>query len=123
MYQPHHPPAPPAPPFRWGRFTAWTTLAAVAAFWAGGGLGIALKDDGPSEAACKTALAENYRRAMAAGGKGPEQPAPDSCDGLDAATLDRLIGEVVAEYLESPQAEEDIGRAVEEGLESAAAQP
>jgi hypothetical protein len=121
-YPPHtYPPAPPPParPFRLGRFAAWTAAAAVVAFGIGGALGVALKDDsGGDPVACKAALAENYRAAMA-DPDGPTQPAPVACIGLDEGTLMRLTGEVVSEYLDSPEADEDLGRA----LESATAQP
>jgi hypothetical protein len=118
-------PPPPRPP-RWGRFAAWTGAAAVAAFAIGGGLAVVVNDDdgtAPDPAACKTALTANYREAMAAGPDAPTPAAPPACTGLDEATLKRITGEVVAEYLGSDQAKEDLRRAFEEGMESAAASP
>ncbi|MFE9645300.1 hypothetical protein ACFYO0_14525 [Streptomyces sp. NPDC006365] len=129
QYAPHRghgwPPLPPRPP-RWGRFAAWVGGAAAAAFALGGGVAVLMNDDGSSvasPAACKTALAENYREAMAAGLDAPTPEAPPSCTGLDEATLKRITGEVVSEYLGSDQAKEDLRRAFEEGMESAAASP
>jgi len=115
------PPVPPRPP-RWGRFVAWTGAAACAAFAIGGGLAVWAQDDGDTIAtptACKAALAVNYREAMAAGPDAPTAAAPPACTGLDEATLRRITGEVVTEYLGSPQADEDARRA----MESAAGTP
>jgi hypothetical protein len=119
---PYLPPPPPSRPPRWGRFIAWTGAAAVAAFAIGGGLAVLMDDDASptaSPTACKAALTENYQEAMAAGPDAPTAAAPPSCLGLDEATLTRITGEVISEYLESPEAEEDMERL----LESAAAQP
>lgn len=55
-------------------------------------------------AACKAALADNYRKAVAAGGKGPEEKRPAACVGLDAKTLETITGQVIGEYLDSSQA-------------------
>jgi hypothetical protein len=98
----------------------------VAAFALGGGLAVWLKDDSSTSAnpaACKTALAANYREAVSNGPDGPTMAAPAACSGLDEATLKRITGEVISEYLESDQADEDLGRLLEEGMESAAATP
>lgn len=122
MHQPAYPPpAAPRPP-RWGRFIAWTALAAVAAL--GAGVGVAhLAHSGDSglaanRAGCKAALAVNYRKAMANGGKGPTASEPPACVGLDTKTLERITGEVVDEYLKSDQAKKDLGKAFEDGMKS-----
>lgn len=118
MNQPPHP-----RPLRWGRFTAWTTAAAITAFALGGGLGILLADDGDeplaNPAACKEALWENLRKTSAAGPNAPTASAPPACLGLDRATLERITREVISEYWDSPEAE----KAVEDALRSATARP
>lgn len=105
MYQPSYlPPMPASPvrPPRWGRFVLWTGVAAVAAFAIGGGLAVWTDDDGGGDAAaCKQALAANYAEAVAAGPDAPSAAAPPSCSGLDQATLRRITGEVVTEYVGS----------------------
>jgi hypothetical protein len=119
MHPSSYPPPPPAArPPRWGRFIAWTCAAAVAAFAIAGGVAALTKDDdgdGPvaSPAACKAALADNYRKVMANGGKGPTASEPPACVGLDQKTLERSTGEVVDEYLKSDQAKKDFGRLLE----------
>lgn len=69
-------------------------------------------------AACKTALAANYRKAMADGGNGPEQKQPAACVGVDAKTLKKITGEVVSEYLDSDQASKDLASVVPTPSES-----
>ncbi|MCM8555357.1 hypothetical protein [Streptomyces sp. STCH 565 A] len=123
---PNYPPPPdwtPPPPARppWGRFAAWTAGAAIAAFAGGGGLAALLDDGGEpiaSETACRAALADNYRDAVAAGPDAPSSSTPPACIGLPQATLERLIGEVVKEYLDSPEAEQAVEDAMREALES-----
>jgi hypothetical protein len=89
-----------------------------------GGAALLTRDDGTaSAAACKAALADNYRKVMAAGGKGPEQERPAACVGLDAKTLEKITGEVIGEYLGSEQAKKDLGEAFEDGMASAMATP
>jgi predicted small lipoprotein YifL len=68
-------------------------------------------NDNANPAACKTALAENYRKAMA-DPDGPSASAPSACTGLGATTLKRLTGEVISEYLDSDQAAKDLGTAL-----------
>lgn len=63
-------------------------------------------------AACKSALADNYRKAVAAGGKAPEQKRPAACVGLDAKTLEKITGQVISEYLDSSQASKDLASAI-----------
>lgn len=129
MSQPSYPPqpeygwAPPPPPprRRWPRVLIWVVALPVLGVAIGGGAALLTKDDGvsASPAACKTALAANYRKAVADGGEGPQMGEPAACKGLDQATLERLTGEVVSEYLDSPEAKE----LFEQGLESAAPSP
>lgn len=97
----------------------------MAAFAVGGGLGILLEDGGgPASAdACKVALADNYRQARANGPDGPTLDAPAACAGVDAVTLRKLTGDVIAEYLDSPEADEDMRRAMESAMASAAGEP
>lgn len=129
---PNYPPPPPGwtppPPLparpRWGRWAAWTAGAALAAFAVGGGLAVLL-DDGSepiaSETACRDGLRENMTKAAADGADSSPLPAPAACYGLDQATLERITGEVMAEYLDSPEAEKAFEDAMREALESAAA--
>lgn len=104
MHPPH--PQPPTPkPFNWGRWAAWTALAAAAAFLIVGGIARLTHhgNSAPATAnpeACKTALAANYRKAMA-NPSAPTPSAPTACAGLDEETLKRITGEVVSEYLDS----------------------
>jgi len=88
----------------------------------GWGAVLATGDDG-DPAACKTALAHNYRKAMTDGAKGPEQPRPAECRGLDTKTLKKITGEVIGEYLDSDQADKDLGKAFEDGVKSALPTP
>lgn len=62
--------------------------------------------------ACKSALADNYRKAVRAGGKGPAEKRPAACVGLDAKTLEKITGQVISEYLESDQASKDVASAI-----------
>ncbi|MFE0801105.1 hypothetical protein [Streptomyces sp. NPDC058812] len=117
------PPPPPARP-RWGRFAAWTAGVAVAAFAIGGGLAVLTDDDGDepiaNPTACKAALSEGAREAMVAGDDAtPATALPAPCVGLDEATLQRLTGEAMAEYLDSPEAGAAFEDAMREALESA----
>ncbi|MEU3161800.1 hypothetical protein ABZ753_31010 [Streptomyces griseoincarnatus] len=132
---PNYPPPGPgwAPPPsaaqrpRWGRFAAWTAVAAIAAFAVGGGIAIINDDSGQPIAnptACKEALYEHAREAMAAGEKAtPATALPAPCAGLDQVTLKRITGEVIAEYWKSPEADKAVEDAVREAVESAAAAP
>lgn len=70
--------------------------------------------------ACKTVLADNYRKAMANGGKGPDQKEPAACKGLDQKTLERITGEVLKEYMSSDQAKKDVNKAFEDSIEQQA---
>lgn len=123
---PYYPPPPPPPPRKkHGAAIAWFVVACVAAALTGGGVAIATKDgnDGGGDSfanpvACKTALAENYREAVAAGPDAPTASAPPACVGLDRAALERITGEVVAEFLESPEAEQLFEDGLESGLPS-----
>lgn len=79
-------------------------------------------DDSADPAACKTALAENYRKAMA-DPSAPSASEPSACTDLEAKTLKRLTGEVIAEYLDSDQAAKDLGGAIPTPSESASVSP
>ncbi|MEU3851737.1 hypothetical protein [Streptomyces sp. NPDC029554] len=127
---PHYPPPPPAPPRqpRWGRFTAWTAGAAIAAFAIGGGLGAWLDDDTTtaSPGSCKAALTENLHEATEAATAGSEispMPPPPECLGVDQVTLERITGEVIADYWKSPEADKAVEDAMRRAMESAAATP
>ncbi|MDH6610266.1 hypothetical protein M2164_005901 [Streptomyces sp. SAI-208] len=115
------PPPPPVPRRRWPRALAWVAGLVALGVVIGGGAALLTKDDGTSAspAACKRVLTEGYRKAMANGGKGPEQKRPPECAGLDTKTLERITGEVISEYLASDQAKDDLGKAVEDGMRSA----
>ncbi|WP_406418019.1 hypothetical protein [Streptomyces sp. NBC_01614] len=94
----------------------------------GGGAALAAKGDGGDEsiadpAACRTALAKNLREATAAGPDASPLPAPPACLGLDEATLERITGEVISEYWESPEAEKVVEDAWREAWESAFPSP
>ncbi len=67
-------------------------------------------DSKPDVAACKAALAKQLDTAVKAGDKAEEGSRPDECEGVNTATLQRLLGEVT---------EERVGKAVEDGLSSA----
>ncbi|WP_370665420.1 hypothetical protein [Streptomyces sp. IBSBF 2507] len=118
------PPPPPARP-RWGRFAAWTAGAAIAAFAVGGGLAVLLDDEGgepiASETACREALVKSMRETAAAGTDAPDASAPAACYGLDKATLERIMGDVITQYMDSPEAEKAFEDAMREAMESAAA--
>lgn len=102
-------------------------MAAVAAFAIAGGIARLTHHNGSGpvadRSACKAALADNYRKVMANGGKGPTASEPPACVGLDQKTLERITGEVVDEYLNSDQAKKDLGKAFKDGMESALATP
>ena len=118
------PPPPPPPRRQWPRVLAWVVALPVLGVAIGGGVALLTKDDSPaSPAACKSVLADNYRKVMADGGKGPEQKQPPECAGLDTKTLKKITGEVISEYLDSEQAKKDLGNAFEDGMASAMATP
>ena len=118
------PPPPPPPRRRWPRVLVWVLALPVLGVVIGGGAALLTKDDSSaSPAACKTVLASNYRKVMADGGKGPEQKQPPACAGLDTETLKKITGEVISEYLDSEQAQKDLGKAFEDGVASAMATP
>jgi hypothetical protein len=128
MSQPSYPPqpeygwAPPPPPprRRWPQVLAWVVALPVLGVAIGWGAVLLTKDDSSaSPAACKTVLADGYRKVMANGGKGPEQKQPPECVGLDTETLKKITGEVISEYLDSEQAKEDLGKAFDDGVASA----
>jgi hypothetical protein len=116
--QPGWAPPPPAPRRRWPRVLAWVVALPVLGVGIGWGAVLVTEDRG-DPGACKTALAANYRDAVRAGDGAEQMPAPSSCKGLSEATLKRITGEVIAEYLDSPEAVEDLERS----MESAAASP
>lgn len=121
--QPEYGWTPPAPPprRRWGRIIAVVVALPVLGVGIGWGAVLLTRDDdaSASPAACKSALADNYRTVMANGGKGPKQKQPSACAGLDAKTLEKITGEVVSEYLDSDQAKKDLNKAFEDGVKSA----
>lgn len=130
MSQPPYPPPPgwtpppPPPRRRWPRVLVWVLALPVLGVAIGWGAVLVTKDDSSaSPAACKTVLADNYRKVMADGGKGPEQKQPPECVGLDTKTLKRITGEVISEYLDSEQAKKDLGKAFEDGMASALPTP
>ncbi|MEV7004346.1 hypothetical protein AB0N62_43025 [Streptomyces sp. NPDC093982] len=108
------PPMPDFPPPQRKRRAplTWFAAACVAAALAGGGAALLTRGDSGAEsiadpAACKAKLTENYRKVMANGAKGPTQKAPTACAGLNEETLEQITGEVITEYLDSDQAEQD----------------
>jgi hypothetical protein len=117
--QPGWAPPPPASRRRWPRVLAWVVALPVLGVGIGWGAVLVTQDDEGDPAACKRALAVNYRDAVRAGDGAKQMPAPSSCKGLSEATLKRITGEVISEYLDSPEAVEDLERS----MESAAAQP
>ncbi|MFF0588447.1 hypothetical protein ACFYWD_21020 [Streptomyces sp. NPDC003781] len=60
-------------------------------------------------------------KATADGPDGESLPAPVACYGLDKATMERIAGEVMEAYLDSPEAEKVFEDAIREAMESAAA--
>lgn len=122
--QPGWAPQPPPCRRRWGRVLVWVVALPVLGIGVGWGVVLVREEGGGGDAgACKAALAENYREAVAAGPDAPSMGAPASCAGLSGATLERITGEVVSEYLDSDEAAEDLERAFEEGMASATASP
>ena len=118
------PPPPPPPRRKWPRVLVWVLALPVLGVVIGGGAALLTKDDSSaSPAACKRVLAANYQKAVADGGKGPDQKKPAACAGLDTKTLKKITGEVLSEYLASEQAEKDLGKAFEDGVASAMATP
>ncbi|MFC7983820.1 hypothetical protein [Streptomyces sp. NPDC057336] len=113
------PPPPPSARPRWGRFAAWTIGGAIAAFAIGGGIATLTDNDGEPIAnptACKKAMTE----AMASGEEArPADSLPAPCVGLGEETLQRLVGEAIAEYLDSPEADRVFEDAWRDALESA----
>ncbi|MDN3244144.1 hypothetical protein [Streptomyces sp. ZSW22] len=116
------PPPPPARP-RWGRFAAWTAGAAIAAFAIGGGVAVLTDDDGEqiaNPAACKDAMTEAMQENAGAGEKAsPADSLPTPCVGLNEEVLQRLMGEAITEYWDSPEADRVFEDAWREALESA----
>lgn len=81
-----------------------TKLAALAAstlLLAGCAASPARQDDTakPDVAACKAAMKVQFQEGMATPG-GPTGSKPQACVGVDDATLQRLVGEILAEALE-----------------------
>ncbi|MFF4166885.1 hypothetical protein [Streptomyces sp. NPDC001741] len=58
--------------------------------------------------ACKAAMAKDFSKAMAAGGKAEQADRPDACDGIDDATAQRLAGEVATEWAAGEKAAADL---------------
>ena len=116
---------PPPPRRRWPRILVWVVALPVLGVGIGWGAVLLTKDDGTpaSAAACKTVLADNYRKVMANGGKGPDQKRPTECAGLDTKTLEQITKEVIGEYLDSDQAKKDMNKAFEDGMRSAVPTP
>ncbi|WP_121701537.1 hypothetical protein [Streptomyces sp. E5N298] len=118
---PFHTPSQARP--RWGRFAAWTVGAALAAFAIGGGLALLLDDGGgepiASETGCREAVVKSMHENAAVGLDASAMSAPAACYGLDKATLERIAGEAVTEYLDSPEAEKAVKDAMREAMESA----
>lgn len=124
---PHYPPPPPPRPNRTNAIIIWTAVVLIAAI-VGAGLYVSQSDDDGGggivdPVACKQALAENLRKASAAGPDAPTAPAPPACVGLDEATLERITGEVISEYWEGPEAEKLFGDAWRDAVESAYPSP
>ena len=125
QHPPHPEQQPPPRPIRWSRFAAWTVAAAVAAFAVGGLIASQAGNGGASVAsppACKKALAANFQKAMTDPDASPA-PEPAACVGLDEATLERIGGEVMAEYTASPEAEKAFEDQWRKAWESATATP
>lgn len=106
-------PPPPPPRRRWGRIVALVLALPVLGVGIGWGAVLVTKDDAGDPAACKRALAVNYRDAVRAGGGAEQMPEPSSCKGVPEAVLKRITGEVISEYLDSPEADEDMERLME----------
>ena len=65
----------------------------------------------------KKAMVEQYRDTVAKGDDTPESRRPKACADVDDATLTRIKGEAIKEYLESDDAEKAIDEAVKDGLD------
>lgn len=74
-------------------------------------------------AACKTAMAEQFDKTMAAGDKAEEAAPPAACDGVDDKTLERLVGEVTDEWMKSDKGRQHFEGAVDGAIESAVPEP
>lgn len=66
-----------------------------------------------STAACKDALAKQLHEASQNGKKGTHPP---SCEGLDTKTLERLVGEVTEEWLDSEDADKVVSDALDDAF-------
>ena len=77
-----------------------TSLAATAALAGCGGGDEPNKSPDDKVAACKAAMKSDYAKALAT----PDVPSasrPPACEGVDHATLERLVGEVMTEVTPS----------------------
>lgn len=72
-------------------------LAAAAAVLLVSGCGSSGKAPAPDQDACRAAMVEEFRLALATGEEGTEPP---SCVGLDKATLTKLAGEAMDKAME-----------------------
>lgn len=71
---------------------------------------------GANPEACKAALAERFDAAMAKEGIGSPPPA---CAGLASKTLERITGEVMKDWMASPEGEKYFEESFEQGVEDA----
>ncbi|MER7574912.1 hypothetical protein [Streptomyces sp. NPDC126514] len=120
-------PPPPQRPNRTNAIIIWTAVALIALIVGAGVLVAQSDDDGGSgiadPVACRAAMKESLREAMAAGPEAPTPAPPSACLGLDEGTVEQLVGETMAEYWESPEAERLFEDAWQEAAESAYPSP
>lgn len=57
-------------------------------------------DTKPDAVACKTAMQKQFKDALKAGETAAPGSRPDACDGVDAATLRKIAGELVTDQLD-----------------------
>jgi uncharacterized lipoprotein len=67
-----------------------TLLAAIAA-----AIALTACGGGPNAAACKTVLEQRYAHAITHPDAPADDSLPDACKGLDAKTMNRIVGEIL----------------------------
>lgn len=70
-------------------------------------------------AACKKAMAKAFDDAMAAGDKADQSKRPPACEDVANKTLERFAGEVMKDWMASPEGEKHLKESVEQGVEDA----
>lgn len=121
------PPAPPPPKQRNVNAIILGTAAALIVTVIGAGVIVTQAKDDDAEsgnrAACKTEMAERYRTGvedhLAGQTAQPDEDPPAACLFLGRVELTQILGEVVEEYMGSPEADAAFEDAMREAMESA----